>query len=430
MRLHKEYDWLNSYISSPQFWVEDVLNWDESFNLALSDYSLFTLLLSPFMTKTYIYLESFTKMSFLDILVISESSNVFEIQEFYNAVMWDLFEMIQILFYPFQFIFYTNYQDFCLIVLHHSPELVLALTDFITVYCNSNVLSFTVAAVSTVFNDSIVLGVLKLINFITLLCVYVWFTFIFFYIFRLTKWDNALETYFTRLSLYFYSASKENRLQFEAILLTVMLFTFLFTWNIVTFKDMYEESMESLTLLLFYIFLFVYVFFLYKNSIHYFSFLEASVTNRRVASLFVQFGKDAANSFVLLLRFLALLVRLNIYDTVDDVLDSNYIFNCDFQDESYTTDLFGRFYNAMFTNGDYSVSETIFTTYSTNYYFDLFSLYFIVCFKFLSFIFFALEAIGRVLLAFFILYLVIFEMQSVNRSYTEDLFINNARKNN
>lgn len=39
------------------------------------------------MTKTYIYLESFTKMSFLDILVISESSNVFEIQEFYNAVM-------------------------------------------------------------------------------------------------------------------------------------------------------------------------------------------------------------------------------------------------------------------------------------------------------------------------------------------------------
>lgn len=81
--------------------------------------------------------------------------------------------MIQILFYPFQFIFYTNYQDFCLIVLHHSPELVLALTDFITVYCNSNVLSFTVAAVSTVFNDSIVLGVLKLINFITLLCVYV-----------------------------------------------------------------------------------------------------------------------------------------------------------------------------------------------------------------------------------------------------------------
>ena len=187
--------------------------------------------------------------------------------------------------------------------------------------------------------------------------------------------------------------------------------------------------METLTLLLFYIFLAVYVFFLYKNSTHYFSFLEASVTNRRVASLFVQFGKDAANSFVLVLRFMALLVRLNIYDTVDDVLDSNYIFACDFQDEVYSTDLFGRFYNATFVNSDYFTAGTTHSIYSLNYYFDLFSLYFLICCKFLSFIFFALEAIGRVLLAFFILYLVIFEMQSVNRSYSEDEFVTNTRKN-
>jgi hypothetical protein len=38
-----------------------------------------------------------------------------------------------------------------------------------------------------------------------------------------------------------------------------------------------------------------------------------------------------------------------------------------------------------------------------------------------------LEEIGRVLLAFFIIYLVIFEMQSVNRSYSEDSFVCNAR---
>ena len=39
-----------------------------------------------------------------------------------------------------------------------------------------------------------------------------------------------------------------------------------------------------------------------------------------------------------------------------------------------------------------------------------------------------LEEVGRVLLAFFIVYLVIFEMQSVNRSYAEDLFTTNRRK--
>lgn len=67
---------------------------------------------------------------------------------------------------------------------------------------------------------------------------------------------------------------------------------------------------------------------------HYFSFLEASVPNRKVLSIFIQFGKDTANSFIIVIRFVTLLVRLNIYDAVDDVLDSNYIFNCDFQEES------------------------------------------------------------------------------------------------
>lgn len=158
---------------------------------------------------------------------------------------------------------------------------------------------------------------------------------IFFHILKLMKWDNVLEQYLTRLVVYFYSLSKENRLQIESLILTILLFSFLTLTNLLTFKDLYEESIESVTLSLFYVFIVVYIFFLYKNSIHYFSFLEASMQNRKVLSVLIQFGKDVSNSFIIIIRFITLLVRLNIYDAVDDVLDSNYIFNCDFQDESY-----------------------------------------------------------------------------------------------
>jgi hypothetical protein len=242
----------------------------------------------------------------------------------------------------------------------------------------------------------------------------------------LSGWNNTLESYITRLVLYFYSLSRENRLQFESAVLTALLFTLLFALNITTFKDMYQEPIEALNVFLFKLFLVIYLFFLYKNSVHYFSFLEASVSDRGTLSMFVQFVKDFANSFVLLLRFLTLLFRLNIYDAVDDVLDSNYIFICDFEDDSYYVDFFGTFYKSILVNNDSFGDKTIFFEQSLDFHGDLFFMYFILCSKFISFIFFALEEVGRVLLAFFIIYLVIFEMQSVNRSYNEESFINNT----
>lgn len=427
MQLQAEYKWLYQYTNSPQFWLEDVLSWDESFNLSLSDYSLFTLLTSPFFVKAYTCLDLVTKTSFLDILVMSEVDYSLESQEFYNAVIFDLTESLQVFFYSFQFIFYTSYQDLFPIVLYHSPELVLAISDFISVYLDPSVLSYVVSYGYHFFNDSVMTSIVKLVNVVSLLCLWMWFSVLFMYILRLTNLTNAFESYFTRVVLYLYSLSRENRIQFESVLLTVLLFTTLLVWNIVTFKDVYGESTETLTLYLFYFFLFVYVFFLYKNSTHYFSFLEASSSDRRAYSFFIQFLKDSANSFVLALRFITLIFRLNIYDTVDDVLDSNYIFICDFEDDIYFTDLFANFYRSVFVNGDYYGDRTLFYEHDLDFSFDLFSLYFITCGKFVSFILFILEEIARVLLAFFIIYLVIFEMQSVNRSYTEDLFLANSR---
>jgi flavin-dependent dehydrogenase len=54
---------------------------------------------------------------------------------------------------------------------------------------------------------------------------------------------------------------------------------------------------------------------------------------------------------------------------------------------------------------------------------DLFTIYFLVWGKFAYFWLFILEEIARVGLALYVTYLVIFEINAVNRSYSEDNFL-------
>ena len=58
---------------------------------------------------------------------------------------------------------------------------------------------------------------------------------------------------------------------------------------------------------------------------------------------------------------------------------------------------------------------------------DLFSIYFILWGKFAYFWLFILEEIGRVMLALYITYILIFEMNAVNRSYSEDSYFSAKR---
>jgi hypothetical protein len=60
---------------------------------------------------------------------------------------------------------------------------------------------------------------------------------------------------------------------------------------------------------------------------------------------------------------------------------------------------------------------------------DLFYLYFICWSKFFTFFFFILEEILRLSLAFYICYLIIFEVHSVNCSYIEDAYFGNTKQN-
>lgn len=153
------------------------------------------------------------------------------------------------------------------------------------------------------------------------------------------------------------------------------------------------------------------------------------MSNNQTTGVYMQFAKDAASTFVLVLRFAALMVRINIYDTVEDLLDSNYIFLCEFQDEYYHDGILYRSVDYALTEMCILESQLSIKNYAELLDYDAIWIYILICGHAVSIILFILEAAGRALLGFFIIYLIIFEMQAINRSYTEDSFASNEKTN-
>jgi hypothetical protein len=147
---------------------------------------------------------------------------------------------------------------------------------------------------------------------------------------------------------------------------------------IVTFDDDQEELMETFTNGTFYVFLGVFIYFLYRYSIHYFSFLAASDTKKDSASLISQFITDILDTVGLLLRFLVLMARLNLYDFLDDLLDSYYLFVGDFDEDDYSSDLLFSISSLMFFDTDVHDDTSFFFEDEIDSTNDLFSLYFIL----------------------------------------------------
>jgi len=173
--------------------------------------------------------------------------------------------------------------------------------------------------------------------------------------------------------------SREVRIQFEAAI-KIFFFAFFYTsMMIATFDDDQEEILEFFNGLLFNFFLFLFVYFLYKYSIHYFAFLEASISEGRTLSFITkQFMRDVINNFAFILRFSTLMLRLNIYDTVDDIFDSYYIFLGDFDDDEYFIDLFFSMFTVMFFDTDNNDDRSFFLEDEMDLTTDLFALYFVV----------------------------------------------------
>jgi hypothetical protein len=423
-----EYSWLESYLDNDSFWLEDVLSWDETFELALSDYNLFFFFTSAFFVNSHFFLDSITKMSFLDILFFSETDSYNASRELFDFIMWDHLSFISNNFFFSQFLFYTNYQDFISTVLHHSPELTLALSEFTNSYWLNYAMSYLPSASFDVFSDSFHSSISEFMDYMILFMVFVWAAIIFSHACRIMNWNNPLEIYLVRMFTWIFYMSRAYRQEFESALKTFFLVFFYMSMMLMTWDDDQEEMIEGFNDLLFNFFLSLFAYYTLKVSVHYLSFLEASISEgRNFAFVLTQFVRDMTNNFAFVLRYLTLIARLNIYDLNDDILDSYYIFLGDFDDDEYYMDMFFSLFSTMFFDTDNNDDRSFFLEDEVDFSADLFSLYFVIWGKFTLFNFFGLEEVARVGLALFITYLIVFEVHSLNRSYVEDTYLANKR---
>jgi len=96
--------------------------------------NVYQFLTSAFFVNVHFFVDSITKVSFLDTLFSVESNTATASRELFDLIMWDHLSAISTNFFFAQFLFYTDYQDFFVVVLHHSPELMMAVEDFLNSY--------------------------------------------------------------------------------------------------------------------------------------------------------------------------------------------------------------------------------------------------------------------------------------------------------
>lgn len=430
MTFPAEFTWLESYLNNDSLWFEDAVNWENVFDAALSDFTVYNFLTTPFFFSSHFFLDSHVKLSFLDIIFMFETNKSFRSRELYDLFIWDISVLMYNKFLPISFLFYTDYQDFVTTLLYYSPEVILVLNDYVTIFWLNSALNYTPSVVFDFFSDSLNSSLSEFVENIILFFIFIWFIVILVNVFQITKWNNPLEIYMFKLLNYFYTISKESRVQFEAFLQTVFFFLFYWSMLIATFDDDQEELIEMFDTGFFIFFCGLIGFLIFKYSQHYFAFLEASVAEGRSAAFITkQFFRDFINTFALFLRFFILLFRLNVYDTLDDFYDSYYIYVGDFDDDEYFNEIFFSFYPLIFFDTDNNDDRSLFLEDESDFAFDFFYIYFLCWAKFFTFIFFILEEILRLSLAFYICYLIIFEVHSVNCSYVEDFYFSSARQN-
>ena len=430
MQFTATYFWAGSFNDIDTFFIDEALNWDEVFSLIFLDYTPFSFLLLSFFPSAHFFIDSHVKFSALDSIFLTQTSAQDLSANLFLFLFRDLLNSLDTHFLLTSHIFYLDYQNFITLVTYHNPELVIALNDhYLYDYYSLSVESAPAALFDT-YNDNLNMATSEFLEHFFLLFVFTWLLLLLVFNFRVTSWSNSSDPYITRVYNYLFWISKEIRLQFDA-LLQAFFFIFLYTVvAITTFDDDQEEGLELFNCLCFYFFLFTFFFYFFKYSIHFFSFLEPSkVGGRSMVWVFGQFYADLFNTVSLTMRFLVLMIRLNIYDGVDDILDSYYIFVADFEEDEYFVDLFFSTFTTMFFDYDTNDDRSFFLEDEADFVGDLFTLYFVLWGKFFFFLLFILEILARTTLALYVTYLIIFEINALNRSYSEDLYFTQKRAN-
>jgi len=417
------------FVYNLSFFTQSLL-WTNTETLNYAGYisdSLFRLdplafLFDPKFNTTAVTLNTFSYFSFIDALFFY---SVYPHFLSFNLVRTFFFNFYftQILFQATNNLFiWTDLTETSLILFYTRPELALILTDWSKLLFNFEIYNYTLSSFYDMYldynfssdedyNEELFITYLYGILFLFLYPIYI-----------LPELKSMLKPFYIRFYYYYYSLSNEIRIQFDTFLLIFTFFFSYWVYLLMTWDEITAEVMiEIVHTFFFTFFLSAVVFLVLKYSIHFFTFLEASDTNgRSVLILIKQFFRDIMGLIGLFLRFLILIFRLNVYDNLDDILDSYYLFFLDFDDHNYTNELSWLILLPNFFEPD--ALSNFFWTMEYNYgiHDGLPTIFFSMWGKVFFFFFFILEEILRVLLALYISLLISFEVHAVSSSYIEN----------
>ena len=407
-----DYSWFVDIYNKDFYWIYNYTNIGISFDY----FYIFNLIDYSYFKNDNTSLERITNNSYLDNIIFLTKG--FSQNHMHFNLYLDYLCNLDIKFFlDFNFLNSNDFRSYNSIIFNYNPELVSIFN------LNEIVFNYNILSIYNSFDFNLSITKNNLFNiFFNVLIIYLIF-FLMLNIINYSKINNFNFFYLNRLFFYVNSLSREVRFQFDFFIFMSLFFILLLYYNLSIFDDKYSENLEFLNYFIFYLFIFSFFFFLFKYSIHYFDFLEPTSTSKK-SSLFIfeQFTRDFSNTFALLLRIFLLIFRLNIYDGLDDVLDSYYIFFCDFDDDDYSDDFFNFDLNYffIFDNND----SSSYLNYNDNDKFiDFYNKYYLFLSEFFFFWVFLLEIFFRLLLAFYIIYLITFEVHSVNTSVYEDNYL-------
>lgn len=419
---------MSTYKNSDQLWLTDSLNWDKISTIATSDFSFVSFMYNSYFINQHLVIDSITKLSQMDTILIMSNNYSSTFKTLFLSFIMDMNVEFFNLYLPYISLFNSNYQDIYSVVNLLSPELMLAFNDYFSSYFFSASVNFLPSSVFDSYvnnlNYSFSEGIVSFFMFF----LYVWFIIYFVLTSTTLKWSLNYISHAVRFQYFFNNISKETRIQFEAVIQTIVFFMFYWLAVLLTFDDDQEEMIEFVDTSFFYFFIILTMYFAFRYSIHLFSFLEASVSEGRDNKFILsQFRADALSIVSFTMRFYTLLFRVNVYDTVEDFLDTYYIFVGDFDDDEYLNELFFSIQGTIFFTMDNHDDRSFLLEDENDFSYDLYFIYFMLWGKFAYFLFLTLELAAKIALGLYICYLITFEVHSVGCSYQEDTYFSNKR---
>jgi hypothetical protein len=233
---------------------------------------------------THHTLDWLVKLSTIDALLLNETNLSLEPAVLFSSLSNDLVTSFQstLMFLPF--LYCSDFQDVVVTLLHYSPELTLALRDMLLFFWAFASMSALPSAVFDVFQDHTTTSLLEFMEYLTLFYAFIVVALFIVSSLRLLVLGYVSETYVVRAYAYLTSISTEVRFSLEAGIQSFF-FVFLYTsMMLMTFDDDQEELLEFFNSMCFYFFLFTLVYYLFKYSFHYFSYLESPKGDSRTYS--------------------------------------------------------------------------------------------------------------------------------------------------